>query len=239
MTDDDVKMIYDYLHENYRYENGNLIASKNNFAKKKGQAIGVYDLNLRTGYASLRSEVGKKEFKKNHQLSHLIWIYFNKEKPIRIIFLDGNITNTRIENLRSATRIGSNVNKSEKIKGYSIVRKNNKIMYRAAVELNGKKVQFGQYETCEEAQIIYNTCKDILRKEYMEGEELKKKIKELLPWCKVRILQNKHRLPGIYQRNNDGIYYARFTKNGIRKVKGFKTAIEAHEAYKNWKEEYK
>lgn len=61
MTEEEVEQIYDYLLENYRYENGDLIAIKNTQGQRSGKriALGLMQTPEEAHAAYLKS---KKEY---------------------------------------------------------------------------------------------------------------------------------------------------------------------------------
>jgi hypothetical protein len=231
MKQNEVDLIYDYLHENYEYrDDGNLIAIKKTLSKNIGDVLGVFCVNKRTGYATLRTHIKHKHVSKVFQLHHLIYLFHHKIKPERVIFLDNNKTNTRIENLRAAGIIGTNLLPSEKINGYTIVKKLDKIFYRAVIQINNEKIVMGQYKTKEEAKFIYDECKKILRKKLLTKKELKEAIKKLIPWAKIKVEKNKTGYSNVCKNKNK--YQARLW-NGSRYINlgFFDSPHEAHQVY--------
>ena len=100
MTQDEVDLIYDYLHENYRYEDGELIATKNTFGQREGRAFGCVKLNPGNAYITAVLVLNKKKYA--FALSWFVWIFFNKTCPRYISHLDGNRFNNKIDNLKES-----------------------------------------------------------------------------------------------------------------------------------------
>ena len=129
MTQDEVDSIYDYLHENYIYEYGELIVNNDrNNTYKKGHKLG--DLSFRyCGHTQLCTSLFINGKRYNFRLSHLVYIFFNKKKPKWIKHKDSNYLNNKIENLQEITNRGelSSYNRSiKKPQGFMIDKKCNR-----------------------------------------------------------------------------------------------------------------
>jgi hypothetical protein len=233
MTQDEVDLIYDYLHENYEYRDGELITTKNiSNAKKTGSSIGCF-----THYYHNKSPVISTNIKVNginyyFAVSHLIYLYHNKLKPKIIKFKDSNIANTRIENLISISQ--TEFNNSLRAKKCCYFHEGR---WKVRFFLNRKAVSMGGYKTQEEAQKIYNLCLELIDNGIYEESEIKKIIKEFNPRIKINVT-NKYGFPGIMKSRNK--YYARVRFKKIEStLGGFDTPEEAHAAYLKAKEDYK
>src|SRR5438132_1594639 len=103
MTQDEVDLIYNYLHENYEYrDDGNLIYKKiRRGCRPLGKAIGSFNYSSGSGRPIITVYISLNKKRYSMQLKHCIYIYHNKIKPKNITYIDGNLSNTRIENLRS------------------------------------------------------------------------------------------------------------------------------------------
>lgn len=232
MKEDEVELIYNYLHENYEYRDGDLIKiTSTSNAKKVGSTIGCF-----ANYYDNRSPVISTNIKVNGKiyyfaLSHLIYLYHNELKPKIIKFKDNNITNTRIENLISISQTEFNNSlRAEKCCYFHQGR------WKVRFFLNKKSVSMGGYKTQEEAQKIYNLCLELIENGIYEEIEIKNIIKHFNPRIKLNIT-NKYGFPGIMKSRNK--YYARLRfKKTESTLGGFDTPEEAHEAYLKAKEEY-
>jgi len=232
MTEEEVQQIYDYLHEHYRYEDGELIALKDlSNAKKAGSILGCF-----ANYYDNRRPVIHTNLKVNGKnyyfaLSHLIYLYHHKLKPKVIKFKDENITNTKIENMISISK--SEFNNSLRSKNSCYFHQGR---WKVRFFLNRKAVSMGGYKTQEEAQKIYDKCLELIDNGFSEEVEIKEIIKELNPRIKINVT-NKHGFPGVMKSRNK--YYARLRwKTEESTLGGFDTPEEAHAAYLKAKEEY-
>jgi hypothetical protein len=226
MTQEEVDLIYDYLHENYEYEDGNLIRINNNKFHKKGTSLGSYFYNCKTPYIKVTLNIKQKNM--YFPLSHLIWIYFNKEIPEVINYKDGNSVNNRFDNLEhlSKTQMQHKKRELKEFKGY----KENKLkdgtpVYRAIISLKGTKISLGQYKTISEALYIYYKAKEIiLNNKDITCDELRKKFR-VFKYPK-----------GVTKKGS--MFVARINRNNKRIFIGsFKSMHEAHNAYLNAKSE--
>ena len=98
MTQDEVDLIYDYLHENYEYRDGELIATKRIGSKEVGEPLGAFlQRSKRAEIIAAITLPGSS--RKNFKLTTLIWIYHKKEYKKYIDFFDNDPANTNIDNL--------------------------------------------------------------------------------------------------------------------------------------------
>jgi len=67
--------------------------------------------------------------------------------------------NNRIENLRVLNRQQNNCNNLHFVKGYCYHKRYNK--YQAQINVNGKRIYLGRYDTAEEARAAYLKAKPI------------------------------------------------------------------------------
>jgi hypothetical protein len=226
MTQDEVDLIYDYLHENFTYEEGNLIRIKDTVFHKNGSSLGSFFYNCRTPHEKVTLRLDKKDI--HFPLSHLIFIFFNKRKPEVINHKDGNSLNNKIENLEPLTKVQMQHSK-RKLKnflGYSEkTLKSGEKAYRSVISLKGTKVSLGQFKNKEEAILNHSKAKKIiLENAFLTPDELRKMF---------RI--NKH-LKGVFKRRYK--FGARICTNYKTITIGyFKTEKEAHEAYLKAKKE--
>ena len=110
-----------------------------------------------TGY--LRGTIGGSQYK-----AHVIcWgIYYGRYPSLEIDHINGNKSDNRIENLRSASRsenqinIGIRLNNTSGYKGASWKSRNGK--WQSQIQLNGKTKYLGLYNTAEEAGAAYDNA---------------------------------------------------------------------------------
>lgn len=151
MTQDEVDTIYAYLHENYEYRDGELVSKISKGRSRIQDCIGSFFMD--TGNPNLHTSFTISGITHRMPLSHAVYIYHKKIKPRYINYLDGNITNTRIENLECASM--KSISKSHIGKGYQ--KCGNK--FRARIIIDGKSVNIGRFNTEEEAHEAYLKAK--------------------------------------------------------------------------------
>jgi hypothetical protein len=93
-----------------------------------------------------------------YMINHLVWVYHHGDLPEGSVVLntDGDLMNSRIENLELSTRSAcqSSRNGHGKMAGKGVYRHGNK--YKAEIKLQGAPVYLGLYRTIEEAQDAYD-----------------------------------------------------------------------------------
>ncbi len=231
MTEEEVQLIYDYLHENYDYRDGELIAKNNSGRRVKGEKCGYFHYS--SDYPEIKMRIKNKGF----NLSKLIYIYHFKTNPTTLEHLDGNIANNKIENLNQISRSVAIANKAtDKYKGYQEVIVSGKRRFSVRLNIDGRLISFGTYGTKEEAREIYLKIKKIYLSGVSNLEELKNEARKLNPKIKSSIT-NKFNFPGVHF--NRGKYYGRFSINKKRIItSAYCSPEEAHAAYLKAKEEY-
>ena len=244
MTQEEVDLIYDYLHENFEYRDGDFYAKKDISEKtKKGDKFGYFWIGRKTGHPLMIIWFPKYLFpekKKNKQISlaHGVYIYHFKKKFKYMSFKDGNPTNTRIENLIPEEK-RSNCYKiiNYVIKPKLISEKNLKCgkCFVVRGERNGEKIFIGEYLN-----------KDIALKAAYYLNELKytdiplKKIKEMV-LNKYPNPTKKNPKTGFIGVKKYGSLYSAYlfiNKVKYRIGKHYETPEEAHQAYLTAKKNY-
>lgn len=205
MTENEIELIYNYLHENYEYRDGSLLRNKDGrgFSKqKKGDELGsfFYQSDQQPRIRCTLNIKGK-DYTKN--LSHLIYLFHYKSMPDVIDYLDGNPTNCRIDNLKIGSRIASQAKKE--CRGWKPYTSSTGLTrYRVTLQI-GKaiKVHFGSCETPDEARAVYDMAKRLYVVDRLEADDIKKKVMLEFPDIKMKLKKdNKHGFPGIYKRGN-------------------------------------
>lgn len=156
MTEEEVQQIYDYLHENYRYEDGNLISKITNGRTRIGRSVGSFFIGA--GNPSLHTSFTLNKKLYRMPLSHGVYLYHFKVKPTYLLYLDGNIMNTRIENLKLSTM--KELTQKRISTGYQIETWKCGIRYRARIQVDGRNISLGSYLTKEEAHAAYLKAKE-------------------------------------------------------------------------------
>jgi hypothetical protein len=145
-----------YLHDLFRYENGNLFWKKSGAGKRTNVPAGGVNSN---GYVTIRIE-GKA-----HRAHRLVFMMFNGFCPKFIDHINGKRNDNRVENLRKATNAENlqnlkkapSSNKSSGLLGASWGKTKNKWM--SYIYLNGKRKHLGYFATAEMAHEAYKTAK--------------------------------------------------------------------------------
>lgn len=241
MTEEEVKLIYDYLHANYQYEDGNLIRTSpapKNKRVQVGDRLGSFFYQGKQT-PRLRSTicVGGKQYTKH--LAHLIYLYHTKKIPSVIEYVDGNPTNCFIENLKSSSRVNIEFKKSRNVRGWKPVKSTNgSVRYRVTLQI-GKdlKVHFGSCETQEEARKVYDLAKTLHVHDQLNPQEIKLSVMKAFPHLLMKLKkENVCGYEGVYQRGKR--FVARNIFNKKTNCSTHDTPEEAYQAYLLMKEGY-
>lgn len=228
--EDEVDLIYDYLHDNYEYVDGELIRNNSKGSAKKGQTLGSFSYRgVGRSKMICMLYIKGKQFKR--PLSNLIYLFHYKRYPFLTKFIDGNLTNCRIENLEEI------FSKEVDCKGYSIKNNRGHCKYRVVIQAkNRKQISLGSYKTIEECRQIYQYARDLQKQGFDDEREIKQKVLEKFPYSKIRI-EKKSFFKGVYK--NRGTWLAKIQENGKQRYIGsYKTQEEAHAAYLKAKAEH-
>jgi len=232
MTQDKVDFIYDYLHENYEYRDGELIKLKSGQGKKKGGSIGCFHHSHKHGPRFVVNlSINKKLIVID--LRKAIFIYINKSCPNYVTNIDGNITNNRSENLIGSNRPFCDPNKPQKnsssnVRGVCLSRGK----WVSNLCLNGSNIFLGHYPTKEKAGAAYQKAKELTINFNGDVKEFKKILKE-------HGYGFTSKLPKGVEKNRLR-FSARYYHQGKRMYAGtYDAPEEAHAAYLKAKEECK
>jgi hypothetical protein len=227
VSDDEVEQIYNYLHENYEYRDGELLRIKAPRGRKIGQSVGTFIYLKRAEKAILQITILLNGKRRAFNLSRMIFLYHFKELPSCVKHYDGNIMNFKIENLYASDHIGSIDH--TKFKGFTFV--NNAWKVRSKVD--GKVCSFGSYNTEEVAKEVYECVKKNWIENRLSAEEITQFIKDKYKNKTARYCRTKG------YKMKDGKYIVRITHNKKRiHIGTFYSEEEAHAAYLKAKEEY-
>jgi len=234
MTEDEVSLIYEYLHENYEYREGELIAKNpSKGGRRQGLIAGGICIKEKCrAYYNMELRIDGKRIAM--KTSHLIYIYHYRIKPYFVIHKDGNQMNCKIENLE-------NVNKSKMwshtkmkdIKGYACYPNKTK-PYVVNLVKNKEHIYVGSFKSIVEAKDAYKFSFELAH-----IHELSKN--EILSICKEKYqphIKSNTGIKGVYLYKDK--YLAKFMhKRKVIRLGLFTTPEEAHAAYLKAKEEYK
>lgn len=234
MTQDEVDLIYNYLHENYQYVEGELISIKNRPGCKIGKKLGCFKYNKANEKPFLISQIminNKKYYIRNAKLNY---IFFHKKYEKHIRFIDNNISNIKIENLIACNKKDFNTKENylNEKKGYwERNMADGTVAYMVQVQINNKMTFIGSYKDKETAKEVFYYCRHLLINEKLTLVETKKIARAKFPPFNRKI--NKTGFPGVTKINNR---YSAFCAS--RYIGCFLTPEEAHAAYLKAKEEY-
>jgi hypothetical protein len=226
MNQDEVDLIYEYLHENYEYCDGELIAINARSGVPVGKKLGCF-VATKENRASFFCQISVKGKIYRTYLQFLIYIFHHKNKPKYIKFLDSNPVNFKIENLEKCSglvKLKSKIMKNNKtgVSGIIFARKK----FNVRIHSNKKLINCGNYNNLEEAKKVKEICEEIIKK-YPEtnSKEIKEKIGYVAPTRKKGVKKG---------------FVSKIVFNKKRIYLGYyKTKEEAHQAYLKAKEEYK
>lgn len=225
MTQDEVDLIYGYLHENYLYEDGELIAKKTKRGCKEKQKLGSF--NYTKGVICIRVQLKINNKKYNRTLAQFVFLYHHKLLPSKVRHLDGNITNNKIENLILYEK--SKSNECRDAKGYT----KNKIGYRVNMTWDKKKQTYGNFINEEVAKQVFYEIKELRYINKLSHQQISKIINEKYYhyMCKNNKIHKGYKVRW-------GKYIATMKiKNKDKHIGIFNTPEEAHEAYLKAKKE--
>ena len=228
MTQEEVDLIYDYLHENYRYEDGELIAKSRGQGRVEGRILGCF---ARPGQkkderAQLRCSLLVNGQLLTIRLSHLIYIYHHKLKPKYIEFIDKNNTNTRIENLKQCSRSRFS-SPSLRLKTKNGFYKTIEGKYCARLEYEYQKVFVSSYDSPEIAKNAYDYANTLLHEDKIQIKDIQQMVFAKFP----PPVRSKSGFKGVYKMSKNR-FKCEFVSNGIKIIVGnFNTPEEAHAAY--------
>lgn len=239
MTEAEVERIYDYLHENYEYrDDGNLVYKKiRRGCRPAGVPIGSFNVSEKLIRPIITCHISLENKRYSMQLKHLIYIYHHKIKPKNITYIDGNLTNTKIENLRAEEtrhKCQHDENLSNRKSGATPYQKNGIIRYRVRLSTKQGRFTIGSYDE----ELIASNAYSFAKRLYYEQDLTNENIKSMTLWQFPSNEHKKIKLKGVSLSKN-GRYRAILIINKVRSFHGtYDTPEEAHAAYLKAKEEY-
>ena len=232
MTDDEVELIYNYLHANYEYRDGELIRKIKCRTQPIGKKLGCFSYTERR---KPKTYV-KLNFSGNMfsvQLPHLVWLYHNKKYPFCVHYKDGNPLNYKIENLFEG--FPYTIKKHKTVKNPFKIENGN---YKAFIRFNYKTYHLGVYVKEDDARKAYEIAKfSLIGNISLTPKELTSIIMDEIG-DKTTFSQRMDKIKGYVKKGNR--YYSCVSVNGKKITVGtFDTTEEARAAYLKAKEEYK
>ncbi len=229
MTQEEVDLIYDYLHENYEYKDGELIRVKIIKGGALGKRLGIM-INTLNKKPHILCSIYINGIKYTKPLSVFIFLYHKKYLPQCISHKDNNPFNYNIENLVESSRKWSDYNKRS-FKGCYKKKNKDGFLYRASIRVRNKSVHLGTYKTEKEAHDVYCKAKELLKKKEVSADYL-------INTLNLDVKKQKNIYPtGVYKKLNRFVSWITINKKNTY-LGSFMTPEEAHAAYFKAKQEY-
>jgi hypothetical protein len=161
MTQDEVNLLYEYLHEHYKYEDGELIRTKKtlNGPAPVGHKLGSMFTPSNKGRPNFRAAFTLNGKRYTTSLDILIFIYHHKYKPKVIVHKDNNPLNNEIENLIETNSRSLSFRNAENFKGVKIYHGKKGIRYYPRLLIGTKETTLGGFDSFEEAREEYLKAK--------------------------------------------------------------------------------
>ena len=216
MTQEEVNLIYDYLHENFKYKDGDLIHKYDtkNKSKKQGERLGsFFPHTIADPYLVSSVTINNKRYRM--KLIKFIFIYHNKYLPLRVYQIDHNPMNTKIENLEESSQsIIQHKKALDRINKFPMVKnKDGTHGYTVRTKLNGKDIKLGTYRTKSLALEIYQLSKKLILDDKLKEDEVRNIISKKYPESSLNILSNTG-FKGVSRRSNK--FCSQIRINGIK-----------------------
>lgn len=233
MTQDEVDLIYDYLHENYEYvQDGNLVHRNDllNKTKKKGDSLGCFQWNTRTPpYLMASVNINNKRYRM--KLIKFIFIYHHKYLPFYLTQKNKNPMDTRIENLEASEKKELIVKKFKEVSPVKFEYKDGTFGYIVRLASYNKNIYIGTYNNEKTANEVYALAKQLLLDKKLDKKQIIALVRE-----KYLLRRSTTGVLGVYKKSNRFIAQIKINKKKIH-LGSFKTKEEAHQAYLKAKEE--
>ena len=237
MTQEEVNALHEYLHQNYKYKSGQLIAKKDiKHSKRAGDALGGFFYQGTGGSPKIRASINLNGKKYRMTLGHFIWIYHHKEYKKYIHHKDLNPVNTKIGNLVPASLTAFQEMRVNKCKGYKAKKnKDGSTSYRVIIEYNYKKINIGSFDSEKKAANIYQKARALVCAGVVDEKTLKEKLSTIFPSDNFRKAGSKFGR-GVYQNHKRFVARTRIDKKTYI-IGNFDTPEEARDAYLRFKKE--
>ncbi len=164
MTDDEVQMIYENLHENYEYRGGKLIIKKwvSGRSKRNLQA-GYFHLPTNKGRVTERLRLNLDGKIRSLNLDRAIFCYHYKKIPQCIEHINGNPVDHKIENLKESNSYVINNKNITSWKGVKTYQGKNGTRYYPYLYSEGKHKTLGGYDNFDDAHAAYLKAKEQIK----------------------------------------------------------------------------
>lgn len=219
MIQDEVDLIYNYLHEHYEYRDGELFNKK---TKKQVGSIVVKEGDIHCSFSVRLNGVNY-----NFIMQKLIYFMFYKKIPKYIDFIDGNKMNFKIENLMEIkSRRSPGINSNSKY----ICKM--KYGFQSYICQEGRKHHIGLYDIEEKAIMV-----SLYGIEKLKTMPVKEAIEICQKKFPTKTNSSRKCLPkGVYK--NIKTFYSQIMIKGKKISLGtFSCPEEAHSAYLKAKKE--
>ena len=160
--------LHERLHELFEYRDGNLYWKTNRGSKKcKGKKAGCLTVQ---GYDQFRV----RELGGAMKVHRAVYLMHHKYLPEFIDHINGNRSDNRIENLRSATKEENGQNRimpshnTSGVKNVSWMKNNKK--WGVHLRINGKKRWFGLHDDLEFAELVAMEARNKYHGEYAKHD---------------------------------------------------------------------
>tara|TARA_R110000868_G_scaffold161317_1_gene391511 strand:- start:16321 stop:16827 length:507 start_codon:yes stop_codon:yes gene_type:complete len=162
MDQDEVELIYNYLHDHYEYVDGEMVRKKwvsGLSASAIGRIAGHVRPTNGSGRMVTRLSVNFNSKRRCINLDRAIFLYFHKFIPEAITHVDGNCANNKIENLKQTTKSQINQATRPNWKGFIVYHGKRGTRYYAKLQVDSKEISLGGFNTPEEAHEAYLKAK--------------------------------------------------------------------------------
>lgn len=219
MTQEEVNLIYDYLHENYEYRNGEL------FSKRKNRVIGHISEDGRMSFTLNKKILGRVIL---ISIAKCVFIYHFKKYPKYIEHINKNPMDNKIENLiETSTRKTTLYN--PKTRGVSKSRDR----YRVTFSLgNGKAKHIGSWDLEKDAECFYKSVTSMID----SGMDMNASIQSSLLKFPTNNIKKRKYPVGVHPVKNRFACSMYANRKKIY-IGTYNTPEEAHEAYLKAKKE--
>ena len=234
MTDDEVELIYNYLHENYEYRDRELINITKGRGRKVGVKLGCFSFTDGSKKPKVCTLLRIKGNRFNVKVSFLIYLYHFRRYPVGIHFKDGNVRNLDGNNLVEVNLITRRANKVVN-KPYKIVANG----FSTSIRFNYKFYHLGVFVSDKYAKEAHALARiELFKNNNLTAKELRAILSCAMDANCTSDRKIKSGIKG-YHKCGD-MYHSQITIAGNRRFIGsFSTPEEAHAAYLKAKEEYK